>query len=127
MSRTTRFSEARRGALRVMAAGFLVFGVVAAMPGAAWSAPLDAPRDAGIVGERYDGLAVIRDEARADAALRSLVSDINEKRRAYYQEQSAQQNAPMEAVAKIYAQTIYDKAPSGWWFLQQDGSWARKP
>lgn len=123
MSKPSRFSNARR-ALLALAVTLPLLALFGAGPAAA--APLDGPRDAGIVGERYDGLAVIRDESRADAALRGLVADINRQRRAYYEEQAKAQGAPVPAIAAIYAKTIYDKAPGGWWFLLQDGRWVQK-
>lgn len=123
MSKPNRFSEARRRLL-ALAVALPLLTLLGAVPAAA--APLDGPRDAGIVGERYDGLAVIRDESRADAALRGLVADINRQRRAYYEDQAKAQGAPVSAIAAIYAKTIYDKAPGGWWFLLQDGRWVQK-
>lgn len=127
MSKTTRFSSRRRHFIR-LARGALPLALALGLigPAPALAAPLDAPRAAGIVGERYDGLAVIRDESRADSNLRTLVRDINDKRRALYEQEAQKQDAPLSAVAKIYAKTIYDKAPAGWWFLGQDGTWAQK-
>ena len=123
MSKTSRFSKARR-ALLALALAAPLLALAGLTPAAA--SPLDGPRDAGIVGERYDGLAVNRDESRADAALRGLVADINRQRRAYYEQQAGAQNAPISAIAAIYAETIYEKAPGGWWFLLQDGRWVQK-
>ncbi|MEQ8604176.1 MAG: YdbL family protein [Marivibrio sp.] len=133
MSKPSRFSSrrvfnARRGLLAALLAAPVLALPVLALIGAAPAAasPLDGPRDAGVVGERYDGLAVVRDEGRADAQVRGLVADINRQRRAYYEEQAAAQNAPVPAIAAIYAETIFEKAPSGWWFLRQDGRWVQK-
>jgi len=123
MSKTSRFSRIRRGLLALALAGPLL-ALAGLSPAAA--SPLDGPRDAGVVGERYDGLAVIRDEGRASAQIRGLVADINRQRRAYYEDQAASQNAPVPAIAAIYAETIFEKAPAGWWFLLQDGRWVQK-
>lgn len=85
--------------------------------------PLDAARNAGIVGERYDGYAVTRDGA--DGGTSQLVDQINAKRRAFYEDKASKEGVAVTAVQDIYAKTIYDKAPSGWWFLTKSG-WSRK-
>ncbi len=84
---------------------------------------LDGPRSAGIVGERYDGYAVPRDGAGAD--VQNLIADINNKRRAFYQQKAGEQGVDITAIQEIYAKAIYDKAPSGWWFQTRDG-WVQK-
>ena len=87
--------------------------------------PLDAPRSAGIVGERYDGYAVVRD-AKAGADVRKLVEDTNAERRKVYQDQAAAKGAPAEEVGKVYAGQIMNAAPSGWWFQDASGAWVQK-
>ena len=96
------------------------------LPVAATAAnPLDQPRAQGIVGERYDGFAVVKDNS-ASAGIRSLVKDINAKRKALYQKRAAAEGAPMEQVGKVYAREVFKSAPSGTWFLQQNGQWVQK-
>ncbi len=85
---------------------------------------LDAPRAAGVVGERYDGFAVVRGSAPADVA--ALVDRVNAERRAVYQQRAATDKAPIEAVGKIYAAQIMQSAPAGTWFLAETGQWAKK-
>ncbi len=87
--------------------------------------PLDAPRSAGTVGERYDGYAVVRD-AKAGADVRKLVEDANAERRKVYQDQAAAKGAPAEEVGKVYAGQIMNAAPSGWWFQDAGGAWVQK-
>ncbi|MGE0665580.1 MAG: YdbL family protein [Sphingomonadales bacterium] len=87
--------------------------------------PLDAPRAAGTVGERYDGYAVVRD-ADASADIRKLVEDSNAERRKVYQDQAASTGAPAEEVGKVYASQIMAAAPAGWWFQGADGTWVQK-
>lgn len=87
--------------------------------------PLDAPRTAGIVGERYDGYAVVRD-AKAPADVRKLVESANAERRKLYQEQAAAKGAPAEEVGKVYAGQIMNAAPTGWWFQDAGGAWVQK-
>ena len=109
-------------ALCVTAAGA---GVLHATPAAAQAKPLDAPRTAGTVGERYDGYAVVRD-ATAPADIRKLVETSNAERRKIYQDQAAATGAPAEEVGKVYASQIMAAAPAGWWFQGADGAWVQK-
>jgi len=85
---------------------------------------LDAPRAAGIVGERYDGFAVVRGAASPDIV--ALVDSVNAERRTVYAQRAAAERAPIEAVGKIYAAEIIKSAPPGTWFLSEAGQWTRK-
>lgn len=125
MLRTTRFSNVRR------ISALLAFGLTVAVltwglaPNlAAAAGPLDEPRASGIVGERFDGYAVVRDAAAATGAHHATVKDINAKRRAHYASVAA--GSDVAAVARIYAKKIFDSAPAGYWFLLESGSWIQK-
>ena len=85
---------------------------------------LDAPRAAGLVGERYDGYAVLRGQAPADVA--RLVTQVNAERRSVYAQRAAAEHVPIEAIGKIYAAEIMHSAPPGTWFLSESGQWTRK-
>lgn len=87
--------------------------------------PLDAPRAQGLIGERYDGLAVVHD-AQASAEIRALVEKTNEERRKVYAAQAASNGAPAAEVGKVYAGQILQKAPAGTWVQGADGSWKQK-
>ncbi|NMM44051.1 YdbL family protein [Rhodospirillaceae bacterium KN72] len=114
-----RFSRTRRAFL-ALAALFTVS--VTGLPAMAADS-LDGPRSAGIVGERFDGYAVVRDGA--DSSVQSLVQTINAKRQAYYQAKAAEQNVDIMTIQEVYAKAIFDKAPKGWWFLTPSG-WTQK-
>jgi uncharacterized protein len=86
--------------------------------------PLDAPRIAGLVGERFDGYAVAHGKVTADIA--ALLDKVNAERRALYEKRAASDHVPVEAVQQIYAQQIRQSAPVGTWFLGQDGQWTQK-
>ena len=86
--------------------------------------PLDAPRAAGTVGEKYDGFAVLHSPS-APADVKSLVDQANQERAALYK-QRATDGATPDAVGRIYAKQIFDQAPSGTWFLQESGQWLQK-
>ena len=123
MSQKSRFSE-RLALLACIAA--LAALLVGAPPAAAQNEkPLDAPRAAGVIGERYDGYVVLRD-ANAPQSVKDLVVRVNERRRAHYEKRAAQDKVPAAAIGKIYAQQIMQQAPAGTYFLDESGKWIRR-
>lgn len=91
----------------------------------AQSRPLDAPRASGLVGEKYDGFAVVRSPS-APGDVKSLVDQSNQERAALYKQRGASDGATPDAVGRIYAKQIFDQAPAGTWFLQESGQWVQK-
>jgi uncharacterized protein YdbL (DUF1318 family) len=85
---------------------------------------LDQLRRSGAVGERYDGLLVVR--SQGDAAARAVVDQVNAQRSAIYEAQAKRESADVRDVGKIYALEIAGKAPAGTWFLGEDGKWVQK-
>ena len=85
---------------------------------------LDAPRAAGEVGESYTGYAVVRKQG--DAQLNALVANVNAQRRKLYEQRAKAQHAPVDQVARIYAQQIINNAPRGTWIQRENGQWVRK-
>ena len=85
--------------------------------------PLDAPRAAGQVGERYDGYAIVRGDQPADIV--TLVKTTNAERKAHYAKEAKEEGAPVEAVGKIYAAQIKKSAPAGTWFQSESGAWTQ--
>lgn len=120
MWKTIRSS--RRATLFGMAA-LVLMSLGLAQPASA--DPLDGPRAQGLVGERFDGFAVVRDP-NAGASVKALVKDINAKRRSFYESVAKEQNTSVLAVGKIYANKILEKAPKGYWFLTDTGAWRQK-
>lgn len=86
---------------------------------------LDEARAAGIVGERYDGYAVVRD-ASASTNVHNVVAEVNAKRQAVYQQRAQSEGASVDAVGRVYAQEILEAAPAGTWFLLDGGGWVQK-
>ncbi len=102
--------------------------LLAATPlGAAWAQarPLDSPRAAGLVGERYDGFATVR-APNAPADVRALVDQSNAKRTELYKQHATSERVSVDAVGRVYAQEIMKHAPAGTWFLQESGQWVKK-
>ena len=112
---------------RTLLAALACAGVLspALVLGPAWAADaLDQLRAAGALGERYDGLLVLRDANAAGAA--ATVEQVNAKRRKIYAQRASETGATVEQTGAIYAQQIMAKAPKGTYFLQKDGKWIRK-
>ena len=107
-----------------------VLAVVAAIalavmtPDPAFAQSLDAARAAGQVGERFDGLAVVR--PGAPGSVRGLVDRVNRQRSQIYAKRAAEQKVPASQVGRLYAKQIAGKAPAGTWFLLENGQWKRK-
>ena len=102
--------------------------LLAAMAFAGFAAPaaaqsLDDFRKQGVIGERYDGLAVVRPPG---AAAQAMVDQVNAQRSRIYADRAQQQKVPAAQVGKVYAREIFDRAPAGTWFLGEDGRWVRK-
>lgn len=118
------FEPGRRLFLLAAAGAAMVPAALLPMTAQSQSRPLDAPRAAGTVGERWDGYAVVRSGASAD--ITALVERVNTERRALYTERAKAQSVPVEEIGKIYAVEIMKSAPKGTWFQAQDGSWTQK-
>ena len=112
----------RRRFLTLLAASLFAV-TLGALPAAAQS--LNKLRSSGVVGERYDGLAVVRD-ASTSSKVRATVAEVNAKRRRIYAKRAAEQGVPADQVGRVYAQEIFRKAPPGTWFLGEDGRWTKK-
>ena len=110
----------RRGFFLALSLAVLLVAGFAA-PAAAQS--LDDFRKQGIIGERYDGLTMVR---QPNAAAQALVSQVNAKRSRIYAERAQQQKVSPEQVGKVYARHIFSRAPAGTWFLGEDGRWVQK-
>lgn len=94
-------------------------------PATAQARPLDAPRAAGQVGERFDGYAMVR-SGSAPASVKKLVTQTNAQRRAVYQKRAKETGASVSDIGKIYAQQIMKSAPKGTWFLTEGGKWIKR-
>lgn len=116
MLRRSRFSRALIAAFLVLASAGAAF---------AQGQVLDGPRRAGTIGERYDGYAVVRSQSES-VTLAPLVGSVNAERRKIYTERAHAENVPVEQIGRVYAAEIYRSAPSGTWFLRDDGQWIRK-
>ncbi len=84
---------------------------------------LDQLRKSGAVGERFDGFAVAR---QGGASARTIVDQVNAKRRQIYAKRASQQGVSVGQVGRVYAKSIMGKAPRGTWVLGESGRWRQK-
>jgi len=106
-------------------ATFIAFSIVAALlivsvpPAQAQS--LNDLRASGKVGEAFDGFARAR-----DGSVQSVVSSVNAKRRAIYEQRAKEQGITSAQVGQVYAGQITAKSPAGTWILMKSGTWKQK-
>lgn len=85
---------------------------------------IDAAISAGQVGERIDGyLGVV---GSADAAVVRKVQDINNRRRAVYEETASANGTTVQIVAQLAGEKQIAKLQAGQYFMDASGSWTQK-
>ena len=110
----------RRPAIAALAA-ILAMGLVAAPALAQRDPAYAAARAAGTVGEKMDGyLEVVGPET---PALRAMVSDINNQRRAVYARQAQANGATLEQYAFTAGCLAISRTTPGEMYQAPDGSW----
>jgi len=124
MSQQNPFSNLHAWTAKAALLLALLFALAIPTHSMAQERPLDAPRAQGLVGERYDGYAVVRGNAPADIA--ALVERTNAERKALYTREAQAEKVPVEAIGKIYAAQIVKSAPTKTWFLSETGTWTQK-
>ena len=83
-----------------------------------------AARDAGQVGEKMDGyLGIV---GAATPALRDMVNDINNRRRAVYAEQAQANNATLEEYAFTAGCLAISRTSPGEMYQAPDGTWQQR-
>lgn len=89
------------------------------------AATLDSAKSEGWIGEMPTGyLGLVRQDAPQD--VKALVSDVNGKRKARYEQIAKQQGAPLEEVEKVGGQTAIDKTAPGNYVMDTSGRWVKK-
>ncbi len=88
---------------------------------------LDTLRLEGVVIERWDGLLEVGDGETADADLRAFVDTINAGRMGIYEQRATENGVPVEEIGKVYAEQIFESAPSGTLFRDAEGMLVTKP
>jgi uncharacterized protein YdbL (DUF1318 family) len=112
--------RSRSWTLRVAA---LLTGILLSLAAAA--ATLDSAKADGWIGEQPDGyLGLVRNDAPGD--VKSLVNEVNAKRKVRYQEIASQQGAPLAEVEKVGGQTAIEKTRPGHYVKDASGRWRQK-
>lgn len=93
------------------------------LPVQAFALSLEEAKTKGWVGERVDGYV---GPVISTPEVVTLVKDINNQRRAEYQRIAAQQNQPVDTIAKVAAQAAYNKTRSGNYIQSPQGAWVKK-
>jgi len=104
----------------------LVFAIAAilAVPAAAQTPAVDAARDAGIVGERYDGYLGLA--ALTAPALCSQVAAINIRRRSLYSNLAASKGVSPVEVGITAGCQLLARVEVGQAYMLADGQWRRR-
>ncbi len=86
---------------------------------------LDEAKQQGLVGEQRDGyLGIVMQSAHSD--VHQLVTNINDKRRAKYQEIANRNNTSLHSVESLAGQKAIEKTSSGQYIETDSGSWTKK-
>ena len=107
----------------------LAIAAAALMVGAAHalSPAMDAAKAACVIGEQADGYLGVVDPAKATAELRRELREVNQQRKAAYEQLAAQNGVTTEVAAQVTAERLLNGAPSGQCIRDQNGQWIRKP
>ncbi|MBI1275331.1 DUF1318 domain-containing protein [bacterium] len=102
----------------------LAFAAALMVPMSAWALDLQQAKTNGWVGETPKGFIAQVGAAPADAL--RLVETINAKRLEEYKKISLKQNQPVDVVARLMGEKLYERAAPGEYLQQPNGSWAKK-
>jgi hypothetical protein len=98
--------------------------IVSAPAAHAGDPQLEAAISAGEVGERIDGyLGVV---GSADPAVVRKVQEINNKRRALYEQLSQQTGTTVAQVARVTGEKQIARIGSGQYYMDESGAWVKK-
>ena len=110
--------------LPLLAAMVLTFPVVSLNITNAGAADLRGAKAAGYIGEQPNGYLGIVPGAPGDVP--TLVADINQQRRAAYQNIAKSNGTSVQAVEQIAGQKAIEKTPAGQYIQSPSGQWIRK-
>ncbi|HAY07687.1 MAG TPA: YdbL family protein [Hyphomonas sp.] len=110
----------------ILMSALLALAALAFAPNASAGDPqIDAARAAGEIGERIDGyLGVVT--ASPDPALVRKVQDINNRRRAVYEQTARDNNTTVQIVAQLTGEKQIAKLEAGQYYMDASGSWKQK-
>jgi len=109
---------------RFMAVLAVSFTMMAVSAGNAWSADLRTSKAEGQIGEQLNGYLGIVTSAPDD--VQTLVKEINQKRKAVYQNIASKNGTSLQAVEKMAGKKTTHKTPPGQFIRSSSGAWVRK-
>lgn len=89
------------------------------------TSPLDAPKSAGLIGERPDGLLGYVEET-VPADIITLVESTNARRLEHYAIIAADNNLPLSDVQAVVGERLINEAKAGQYIMDADGNWLQK-
>ena len=104
--------------------GLLTFVLMIVMTLPAWAGPLDDAKQSGTLGERGDGYLGLVDPG-APASAKSLMKEVNEKRRAQYRKIAHKNEISVDAVATEAGRKLVDRAAPGE-YVREKGKWVQR-
>ncbi|MEQ8967131.1 MAG: YdbL family protein [Azospirillaceae bacterium] len=118
----------RRGVGRraVLAGAGALLGLAAVglgLPRSARAQNLDQARAQGLVGERRDGYVGV---VSPGSGVESLVESVNARRRDEYRRIADDTGVPLAVVEQRAAEQLISRLPSGQYYMNANGQWARK-
>lgn len=89
------------------------------------ASPLTQPKADGLIGEQANGyIGLVTQNVPPD--IRTLVNDVNAKRKAGYQEIAAKQGTGLAEVERVGGKTAIDKTLRGNYVRDANGAWRKK-
>ena len=98
--------------------------LIAAGPAAAQTPAMDAARNSGAIGERYDGYIGVA--SSVSAGVRSQVASINIQRRSLYSKLAASKGASPQDVGLTAGCQLLARVAVGQSYMFADGAWRRR-
>ena len=99
-------------------------GVTVTQAWAQGNAQIETARSTGVIGERIDGyLGVV---GSADAEIVRKVQDINNRRRAVYEQTAKDNNTTVQIVAQLAGEKQIAKLSPGQFYMDDSGVWQSK-
>ncbi|MBL0319117.1 MAG: YdbL family protein [Alphaproteobacteria bacterium] len=99
---------------------FLVASTIAV---SAFAVDFQQARSQGLVGEKPDGYVAV---VSGGGDVQSIVNDVNQKRKAAYQDISQKNHQPLDVVGKLAAEKIITNLAPGEYYQNGSGKWVKK-
>jgi uncharacterized protein YdbL (DUF1318 family) len=99
-------------------------GALAMVALPAWALSLDEAKTRGLVGETVSGY--IAPVSGASGDVQTLVAEVNAKRRLEYSRIAEKNKQPVDVVAKLMAEKLFQRTAPGEYVQDASGTWKKK-